>query len=259
MNVETIKEEFRRRITEQIDLEPQGADRFQVITPFRFEDGDHFVITLRRENDGWLLSDEANTILHLSYWMETDVLQSGNRREIIDSSLSLFAVEDRDGELVMPISGDQFGDALFDFVQALTKVTDISFLSRERVRSTFMEDLASFIKRNVPEDRLQINWKHEDDPNGRYKVDFYVNSMKKPLLIFGLPNDDKTQLATISLLKFRTWGMPFQSLGIYEEQEEISPKDVARFTDAVDKSYSSLRQNESDIAAYLTEVLHKPS
>jgi hypothetical protein len=80
MNVQSIKEEFRDRVCEQIELQPQGEGRFLVKTPFRFEDGDHFTIALKRDSDGSVLSDEANTIMHLSYWLDTDAIASGNRK-----------------------------------------------------------------------------------------------------------------------------------------------------------------------------------
>ena len=58
--------------------------------------------------------------MHLSYWMDTDVLEDdGKRKELVDNSLSLFSVENRGGELVKPVIEDRFGDALFNFVQAL--------------------------------------------------------------------------------------------------------------------------------------------
>ena len=219
MNTHSIKEEFRQRVSEQIDLEPQGNDRFLVMTPFRFEDGDHFLIALKRETDGWILTDEASTMMHLSYWLDTDAIESGNRRQIVDSSLSTFSVENRDGELVIPVSGERFGDALFDFVQALTKVTDISFLSREVVRSTFMEDLRAFLKSKVPEDRIQFNWHDDRDPGGKYPVDFRINNLRRPLFVYGIPNEDRMKDASISLLTFEKWQLKFQSCGIFENQE----------------------------------------
>ena len=59
MNVGSIREEFKSRICEQIDLEQEGEGRFLVLTPFRFEDGDHFVIVLKHDGTRWILSDES--------------------------------------------------------------------------------------------------------------------------------------------------------------------------------------------------------
>jgi uncharacterized protein DUF1828 len=259
MNPSSIKEDFKKTVCEQIDLTPQGEGRFVVKTPFRFEDGDHFVITLKREGDGWVLTDEANTIMHLSYWMDTDALEAeGNRKELLDNSLSLFSVENRDGELVKPITNGRFGDALFNFIQALTKVTDVSFLSEERVRSTFMEDLRAFLKRTVPPDRIQFDWKHERDVSGKYPVDAHINHMRRPIFLYGIPNESKMKDVTISLLTFEKWKLKFQSLAIFEDLQAMPRRTLARFLDVNDKPFSSFDdENKERLAEYLNDVLQE--
>jgi hypothetical protein len=258
MNITSIKDDFKSRVCEQIDLEQEGEDRFLVVTPFRFEDGDHYVIVLKREGETWILTDEASTIMHLSYWMDDKSLEDGqvsNRRSIMDGALSSYSVQNRGGELIIPVAESRFGDALFNFLQALTKVHDISFLSRERVASTFMEDLMAFIKENVDNTRLSFNWKYEQlDPRGNYLVDCRINSMKRPLFVYGIPNETKANLAALSLLRFDKWEVPYQSLGVFEDQESMEPKPVARFTDAVEKSFSNLPGNKDGILRYIRKA-----
>jgi hypothetical protein len=230
MNPGLITQDFRNRVCEQIQLEAEGPDRFRVLTPFRFEDGDHFGIVLKRDGDGWILTDEAHTMMHLSYWLEEKDFETGNRQAIVQGSLSGFSVEDRDGEFIIPITDERYGDALFNFVQALSKVTDVSFLSRERVRSTFLEDLRSFLQSQVPPGRLSFDWTDPmHDPRERYPVDFRINQMPRPLFIYALPTDGKVKDATINLLTFEHWGLTFQSLGIFEQQEAIIGILLGRF------------------------------
>ena len=256
MNPLLVKEEFRGRICEQIDLEQEGENRFRVVTPFRFEDGDHFSIFLKRERDEWILSDEASTLMHLSYWLDEKDLESGNRHEIIEGSLSAFLVENREGELVIPVSEERFGDALFNFVQAIAKVTDVSFLSREVVRSTFLEDFRAFLRSQVKESRLSFDWTDtRHDPKGMYPVDCRINGMTRPLFVYALPGEAKVRDATIYLLTFEQWQIPFQSLAIFEEQEKINPRVLARFTDVCEKTFSSLDENKERIATHLKRVL----
>ncbi len=259
MNLASIKDDFKSRVSEQIDIEQEGEGRFLVVTPFRFEDGDHYVIVLKQENGRWILTDEASTLMHLSYWVDDKQLESsavGNRKEIMDSSISGFFVQNRDGELIIPVTESRFGDALFNFIQALSKVNDQWFLSREVVKSTFLEDLMNFIKEHVDNTRLAFNWKDEDrDPKGNYQVDCRINGMPRPVFVYGVPSDTKANLAALSLLKFDSWGVPFQSLGVFEDQEDLDPKPVARFTDAVDKTFSNLEGNKDAIRRYLDKAL----
>jgi Domain of unknown function DUF1828 len=259
MNVSSIRDDFKKTVCEQIELAPQGEGRFLVKSPFRFEDGDHYVIALKKEGEGWILTDEANTFMHLSYWMDTDALEGqGNRKEIVDNSLSLFSVENRDGELVKPIIEGRFGDALFNFIQALTRVTDVSLLTRERVRSTFMEDLFAFLKQKVPKERLQFNWKDDRDPSGKYPVDARINHMKRPLFLYGIPHEDKMKDVTISLLTFDKWELKFQSVAVFEDLQDMPTKPLARFLDVNDKPFSSFDdENKQRLWEYLSEALQE--
>jgi len=257
MKLQTVKDEFKHRVCEQIDLQPEGEGRFLVVTPFRFEDGDHFGIVLKQENGNWILTDEATTLMHLSYQMDEQDLEVGNRAEIIENSLEGFSVQNREGELVIPISEGRFGDALYNFVQAITRVNDVAYLSRERVRSTFMEDFKALLRAKIPPDRLTFDWTSEQhDPHKKYPVDARINGMKRPLFVYALQNDERVSVATISLLTFERWNIPFQSMAVFEEQESISRKTLARFTDVCEKAFSSLEEdNKTRISAYLDRIL----
>ncbi len=132
MNPESIVQEFRRKVCEEIRLTSEGVNRYIVFTPFMFDDGDHLSILLKRENDKWYLSDEGHTFMHVSY-DEIDI-ERGTRSKIIDSVLLSNGIRNETGELRSVIEGDAYGDALYSFVQGLIKITDISYLTRERVR-----------------------------------------------------------------------------------------------------------------------------
>ena len=148
MDLQGIERDFKTKVCERLCLEPQGIHRYRVSTPFMFDDGDHLVIVLKREDDRWILSDEGHTFMHLTYSMDEADLYRGTRQSIISSVLSAFFVDDREGELMIPIENGGYGDALYSFVQAILKISDVTYLSRERVRSTFMDDFRTFIAMN---------------------------------------------------------------------------------------------------------------
>jgi len=256
MTIDTIVSDFRAKVCDQVQLVQEGMDRYRVFTPFLFEDGDHLAIVLRRENAKWILSDEGHTYMHLTYDIEQKDFQKGTRQKIITNALSVFKVEDRDGELLLVIQEDHYGDALFSFSQALLKVTDVSYLSRERVRSTFMEDFRVFISETVPEHRRIFDW-HDlrQDPQGMYNVDCRVNGMERPLFVFALPGDDRARDATISLLQFEKMGVSCRSMAVFEDQESVNRKVLARLSDVCEKQFSSLGANKDRITRYLKEVM----
>jgi len=256
MSIETIERQFHETVSAKIRLAPEGVSRYRVLTPFLFEDGDHLAIVLKQEGDRWLLSDEAHTYMHLTYDLDEKDLNRGTRQKIIANALSTFHIEDREGELRLDVAEDRYGDALYSFIQGLLKITDITYLSRERVRSTFIEDFHSLMRETVPEDRVSFDWyDRERDPQRMYAVDCLINGMARPLLVFALPSDDKTRDATIALLQFERWGMPLRSLAIFEDQEAVNRKVLARFSDVCEKQFSTLTGNRERITRFLQEMI----
>jgi hypothetical protein len=256
MSIATIEHDFKMKVSEKIRLVAEGLDRYRVFTPFLFEDGDHLAIILRREDSTWALSDEGHTYMHLTYDLEEKDLQRGRRQKIITNALSVFRVEDHEGEFLLHIASDQFGDALYSFIQALMKVADVSFLSRESVRSTFMEDFRAMMTDCVPEERRTFDWNDPvHDPQAMYTVDCRVNGMARPLFVFALPNDDHVRDSTIAILKFENWAIPHRSLAIFEDQESINRKALARLSDVCEKQFSSLGVNRDRITRYLEDIL----
>ena len=256
MSIKIIERDFKKKVCESIHLTSEGLNRYRVFTPFLFEDGDHLSIVLKQENGRWLLSDEGHTYMHLTYDLEAKDLRRGARQKIISNALTAFSVDERDGELLLPVPDNQFGDALYSFAQALLKITDISYLSRERVRSTFLDDFRIFMQEHVPSERLAFDWHDpQHDPEGKYPVDCRINGLERPRLVYALPNDDRVRDATISLHQFERWGLRFYGIGVFEDQELINRRVLSRFSDVCEKQFSSLSANRDRIAKYLEEAL----
>ena len=257
MSLQTIEQEFQTKVSSMIELVAEGVDRYRVLTPFRFEDGDHLCIVLKKKYSGWQLSDEAHTFMHLSYDINLRDLHRGTRRKLISRILSVFGVEEDEGALTLPIQNDQFGNALYSYIQALLKITDLSFLRRDLVRSTFMDDFSSLIAASIPDDRAVFEWYDSvRDPMGMYTVDCRINGYQAPLMVLALPNNRKTRDATISLLQFEKWNIPFRSLAIFESQEDIDRKVLARFSDVCEKQFSSIIGSNSErITRFLEQAV----
>jgi len=251
----TIEQSFKEKVCNEIRLAEEGIGRYRVITPFMFEDGDHLVIVLRKEANKWVISDEGHTYMHLTYDLDEKLLQSGNRSRIISNVLSANSVLDHDGELQISIADGGFGDALYSFVQALLRISDVSFLTQERVRSTFMDDFHTLMNDSLPAGRMAFDWfDSSNDPSAKYTVDCRVNGMARPLLVFALPGDDRARDATIALLQFEKWQLTFRSLAIFEDQESVTRKVLARFSDVCEKQFSSIGSNRERIQTYLREA-----
>lgn len=256
LSLDPVVASFRERVSEAVRLEPEGLNRFRVFTPFMLDDGDHLAVVLKKEPEGWVLSDEGHTFMHLTYRMDEKDLQRGTRQRLVTNALSLFSVEDREGELRLPIPDLQYGDALYSFVQALFRIHDVTYLTRERVKSTFLEDFRAVMREAAPE-VVVFDWHDEvQDPQGNYSVDCYVPVSKPPLAVYALGGDDRVRDATIALLQFERSLMPVHSIGVFESQEVINRKVLARFSDVCEKQFSSLEgPNRDRIIKYVQDSI----
>lgn len=73
--------------------------------------------------------------------------------------------------------------------------------------------------------------------------------------LHALPSDDKTRDATITLLQFEKWALPSGPFAIFEDQEMINRKVLARYSDVCEKQFSSLGADRERIKRYLEEAL----
>lgn len=240
----------------EIAVERVSPEITRVETPFVFADGDHLVIRLCELNgEHYEWTDLAHTYMHLSYWIDIDTLCSGKRAEILEGVLRRHDVEDRDGELVLAASADDLGSKLLHFSQALVQVADLEYLTQERVRSTFVEDPRAMLADTFG-DRAQFDYVDpEQDLKRLYPITCLLDDAPRPFAVLAIPGDDACRDATIVLQQFHAWERPLFSTGVFEDQETINRKVLARFTDVVDKAFSSLAGNESEIVRYVERAM----
>ena len=252
MDAKNLEAALQRAMSGAVRLMEEGHNRFRVFTPFMFDDGDHFSIVAKSEGGKWAFSDEGHTFMHLSYEVPTQSFNRGTRAKIIADVLADFGVREERGALVSPFNEYDMGAAFFSYVQALCKISDISYLTRERVASTFIDDCRRFFADFVPQERITADYTDDRiDAKGLYPVDYRINGMAVPLYVVAVNNDTKCQSATISLQYFRQHRVHYDSVVIFEDQEEVGRRPLAQLSDVVGKQFSSLPPNYANIKQYV--------
>lgn len=135
---------LREHLCNEVRVVCRPDGKLMLRTGFEFPDGDRFPIHLSETaTSGVRLSDLGHTLMHLSHDHDIDSFLLGTRRQILETIISESGISLDDGVFYIDSSLETIPDAIFRFGQALTRVYDLSLLSRSRVKSIFHEDLSN--------------------------------------------------------------------------------------------------------------------
>ena len=255
MSMEEMSKQFRKTVCSEIDLEQEGVDRYIVHTPFTFEDGDHMHILLKKDDGGRrVLTDEGMTYMVLSY--ENINLDTLTRRSIIEKAKNRYGLEDREGEFVIVIEDERYGDDLFSFIQGIIHISDVNYLRTERVRSAFADEFKELAESIAPPERVHLNYSDPDlDPKNEYPIDCMIEGGSKPLFIFAIANDEQCMAATISLMFYEKVGRQIHSVALFENQEDIGRKRVAQLSNVCEKQLSNINAGKERLQKYAQDYV----
>jgi len=238
MKADDILNEFKKKVCDKIALKSLGKNRYVVLSPFTFEDGDLFKIILQKDGDAWYLTDEGHTLMHLSY-DELD-LDTGRRSELLSHALKRYYLENDDGEIKGKIENNDFGNTLYSFIQGIQRIVDLEYTSTGTVATLFMEDFRVFLKEKIKQPKEFDYIYSKYDSKGVYSVDCRIDMPKIPIHIFGATTNDKCKTIALTCYYLREHGFKFFSIAIFENQDDISSKVLTQINDSIDKPFSSL-------------------
>lgn len=234
------------RLCQEISIEQRPDGVVMLRTNFEFPDGDGYPIYLSELPSGGLrLSDRGHTLMHISYEHDIDSFVDGTRGMLMERIMHESGLQWGDSGFHIDTNPERLASAIFDFGQALTRVYDLTLLSRTNVGSTFYDDLADLLTNVIDEDKIRRDY-HPDIPNAEaYPVDYRIEGKSRvPLFLYGIPNRDKARLATIMLSYFHRHNLEFESILVFANQSEIPRMDLARLSDVGGEMISSLASHD---------------
>lgn len=227
---------------------------YMLETPFTFPDGDHYPIYVRELPMGGVrLSDGGHTFLHLSYENDVSAFRQGTRGRLLEQIVNETGIHEEAGEFFLEVSMDGVAEGVFRLGQGLTKVYDLIFLNRARVKSTFYDDLNTVLLNILPEEKMTRDYIETRMENAAdYPIDYFTPGKNNaPLYLFGVPNRDKARLVTITLERLLRHGLEFESILVFENQQEMPRQDLARLSNVGGEMVASLDASD-DLRRKLT-------
>ena len=124
----------------------------------------------------------------------------------------------------------------------MTKIHDPTYLSRERAASSFYEDLQEVVSSILDDELVEPDYTAPGIPHANhYPVDYrFQGKEERSVFLYGVPGRDKARLTTIMLSHFLLHGVPFESIIVFSNQQEIPRLDLARLTNVSGTAVASL-------------------
>ncbi len=245
LDANALRDLLCERLCADIGVEERPDGALMLRTHFTFPDGDGYPFHLSEAPGGLRLSDHGHTLMHISYEHDVDSFLSGTRGALLERIVGESELRQENGAFHVETSPERLPETIFRFGQALTRVYDLTLLSRSNVGSTFYDDLADSLTGLVDESRMQRDYE-PDVPNAEaYPVDYRIEGKSGvPLFVYGVPNRDKARLTTIMLGYFHRHHLEFESIIVFENQAEVPRIDLARLSDVGGDMISSLESTE---------------
>lgn len=203
----------------------------EVTTPYIDRHNDYIQIYAKKNESGFLLSDDGYTIDDLE---QTGCkLESHKRQALLQMTLNGFGVQLRDGALEVRASKDNFALRKHNLVQAMLAVNDMFYLATPMVASLFYEDVVAWL--DLSDIRYTPKVKFSGKSGFDHLFDFVIpKSRRQPERIvqaINRPNRDTSQSVAFS------W---------------IDTKDV-RSSEA--RAYALLNDTEHSVRSDVTDAL----
>ena len=170
----------------------------EITTPYLDRHNDYIQIYAKKENNGFLLTDDGYIIVDLE--QSGCKLQSPKRQDLLKMTLNGFGVQLQNNMLEVHASNDNFALRKHNLVQAMLAVNDMFYLAVPMVASLFYEDVVAWL--DLHEVRYTPKVKFTGKTGYDHLFDFVIpKSRLQPeriLQTINRPNRDTAQAVAFS-------------------------------------------------------------
>jgi hypothetical protein len=222
--IQELLDRYMQWLREKTKLR-QIDDWVEITTPYLDRHNDCLQIYARREDGGWILTDDGYIVDDL----ETSgcALDSPKRQDLLKTALNGYGVQLAEGAIQVRATADNFALRKHNLVQAMLAVNDMFYLARPTVVSLFYEDVVNWL--DLHEVRYMPKVKFTGKTGFDYMFDFGIpKSRTQPerlLKAITHPSKDAAQSAILSWLDTRDVRPPYSRFYavLNDANHEVSP------------------------------------
>ena len=121
----------------------QVKDWVEITTPYLDRHNDYLQIYAKRQNGGYLLTDDGYVLEDLQ--QSGCKLESAKRQALLRITLNGFGVQTKEGRLEIHASPENFAIRKHNLIQAMLAINDLFYLAVPVVASLFYEDVVAWL------------------------------------------------------------------------------------------------------------------
>lgn len=144
MDIDSLIRRYGSWLTDNTTYTQLG-EWYEINVPLLDEDNDYTQFYAKIGKDNVMFSDDCSTLRRLE---SHGLVLTDARLFVLNDVLSQFGVDRNGDELILTADIADFADAKHRFLQALTKIGDMSMLSQAHVRTYFTDDIRMFFDEN---------------------------------------------------------------------------------------------------------------
>ena len=239
MEIRRLRESLNHSFGAGFDVYERRPGDYQLIVPIRHEDGDMIDVYLQDSprGEGYVrICDFGMALMRLSYTYD---ITTPARHQIFENILINNSVSNDAGNLYLDAPVANLYEGILQFAGCVQKVCNMRYWSRESVRSLFYEDLKEHVETRLAEFSPNPDLFPLDD-YPLLSVDWSLTCNNRDLFLFGVRGGDKAKNVAISLLEFQKARLPFISLVVHEDMQDLGRRELSHLTRNADKQYPEL-------------------
>ena len=225
-DIQLLLDRYRDWLKDRTNLREIG-DCVEITTPYLDRHNDYLQIYAKRENGGFVLTDDGYILDDLE--MSGCKIEGPKRQAMFRTTLNGFGVKSNGKALEVKASSENFALRKHNLVQAMLAVDDLFYLASPAVFSLFHEDVVAWLDRS--DIRYTSNVKFAGKSGYDHRFDFVIpKSRAQPervLRTINRPNRESAQATAFSWVDTREVRSPnSRAYAILNDSERTVPGSV---------------------------------